>query len=588
MATPVGRMARRIVARAYTRRGYGVAATIVLIAILAGTLAASDGPRQAGPTPTVTPVATVSVARGDDWSLPSWAPVSPNAGIYLGGLSDHIPTGVPIQQIALLQASWKQLEPSPGQYDWSSIDNQITANRGRGFWLRIYNTAATDVPAWLPRQHPTLRTRPWFYGNAPQQFYYPWDNAFDAAFKAFLGAFRQHYAVDHPDLLARIKFEYVPGAWNWDEYQIWPDDRLHGISPKAYVSWFKSLMDAYKAALGGDGRKLVYTGTGHTEWANSNTAWQQAVDDPAGGNIDADYVIRTLGGGVREGETKAFNLFGNEPSWGVTTPIINGTRYMVTDDTNPLVAATDRYFGAENECYGDCGAPNTLDYYNVKMSFLLMLKLRMNWVFTCYRCYRTAPAVLDWAFREMGKHYDDAPDAWADLRQWTDKNDGQTLNNWERWLYQRDQPGDGMTVPADPTTSPWALQGPPYDEARRTNHAGGSDYMYFAVDNKFLYGGRDRVQLKVTYLDNNKAAWRVEYDAADGDAYKPTMLVRNVGDGQWKTATFTIPDAAFQKRQQSGMDFRIYDGGRQDLTVRFVRVVKTVPPRATLAASARR
>jgi len=588
VAAPWGGMARCIATRAYTRRRYDVAPTIAVITILTGILSACAGPRHLESTPAAAPVATVSVARGDDWSLPSWVTVSPNAGIYLDGLSDHIPTDVPIQQIALLQASWRQLEPSPGQYDWSSIDNQITDNPGRDFWLRIYNTATTDVPAWLPQRYPHMQTRPWFYGSAPQRFYYPWDNAFDTAFKAFLGAFRQHYAVDHPALLARIKFEYVPGAWNWNEYQIWPDDRLHGINPKAYVSWFNALMDAYKAALGGNGRKLVYTGTGHTEWANGNTAWQQAVADPAGGSIDADYVIRTLGGGVREGETKAFNLFGNEPSWGETTPTTNGTRYMVTDDTAPLVAATDRYFGAENECYGDCGAPNTLDYYNVKMSFLLMLKLRMNWVFTCYRCYRTAPAMLDWAFREMGKHYYDAPDAWADLRKWTDKNDGQTLNNWERWLYQRDQPGDGMTVPTAPTTSSWALQGPPYDEARRTNHAGSSDYMYFDVDNKFLYRGHDRVQLKVTYLDNDKATWWVEYDAADGEAYKSTMAVRNVGDGRWKTATFAIPDASFQNRQEGGMDFRIYDGGRQDLTVRFVRIVKTVLPHATFAAAARR
>jgi hypothetical protein len=558
--------------------------TIVLAAILIGVLSACTSPRQ--PEPVLT--ATVGIAPGDDWSLPSWVKVSANAGIYLSGVSDHIPTAVPIQQIALLQASWKELEPAPGQYDWSSIDNQITTNPSRRFWLRIASSRVADCPSWLPWKYLGLQSRFWFYGSAPQRFYYLWDAPVDKEFRAFLDAFRRHYAVDHPNLLAHIKFEYLPGAWNYGEYQVWPDDRPNGITPRAYIAWFNRLINAYKASLGGDGRKLVYTGTGHMEWANGNTAWRQAVNTVAGGNVHADYIIGNSGGGAREGETEAFNLFGNEPSWGQTTQMVNGVKYVVTNDNSPLIAATDRYFGTENECYGDCGAPNTLDYYNVKMSFLLMLKLRMNWIFTCYRCYRTAPAVLDWAFREMGKHYDDAPDAWADLRQWTDKNDGQTLNNWERWLYQRDQPGDGMTVPTDPTTSPWVLQGPPYDEARRTDHAGGSDYMYFAVDNKFLYGGRDRVQLKVTYLDNNKAAWRVEYDAADGDAYKPTMMVRNVGDGQWKTATFTIPDAAFQNRQQGGMDFRIYDGGRRDLTVRFVRIVKTVPPRATPAAAARR
>jgi len=529
----------------------------------------------------------VSIRPGDDWSLPRWVSVSSDAGIYLGGVSDHIPTNVPIQQISLIQASWKNLEPADGTFSWSSIDGEIANNPGRYFWLRIYNTATTDVPSWLPREYPDLKTRPWFYnptphdrpgpGSGPQSFYYPWDANFDAKFKAFLSAFRQHYAVRNPSLLARIKFMYAPGAWNWDEYQVWPDKRSNGISPTAYVTWFDGLMDAYKAALCGDGRKLVYTGAGHAEWANNNGVWRQAINTAAGGNVHTDYVITHDGGGAREGITEAFNLFGAEPSWGSATQVVNGVKYVVTDDTHPLIAATDRYFGTENECYGDCGSGNAMDYYNVKMSFLVMLKLRMNWVFTCYQCYRTAPAMIDWSFKEMGKHYYDAPDAWTDLRQWTDINDGQTLNNWERWLYQRDQPGDGITVPTDPIVSIWSLQGPRYDEARRTDHANGSDYIYFGVADKFLHGDSHAIQLKVTYLDDNTSAWWVEYAIPGGNAYQATAVVRDTGNGAWKTATFAIPNADIQHREKGGMDFRIYNGGRHDLTVRFVRLVKMSP-----------
>nr|MDQ2831773.1 hypothetical protein [Chloroflexota bacterium] len=94
--------------------------------------------------------ASVSIKPGDDWSLPRWVAVSPDAGIYLGAASAHIPTSVPIRQIALIQASWKNLEPADGTFNWSSIDDEIAGNPGRYFWLRLYNTATTDVPAWLP------------------------------------------------------------------------------------------------------------------------------------------------------------------------------------------------------------------------------------------------------------------------------------------------------------------------------------------------------------------------------------------------------------------------------------------------------
>ena len=60
-----------------------------------------------------------------------------------------------------------------------------------------------------------------------------------------------------------------------------------------------------------------------------------------------------------------------------------------------------------------------------------------------------------------------------------------------------------------------------------------------------------------------------------------------LGEGAWKTATFSITDGTFQNRQEGGSDFRIYNGGGSDLTVSFVRLVKhtsspagTPPPRA--------
>jgi hypothetical protein len=81
----------------------------------------------------------------------------------------------------------------------------------------------------------------------------------------------------------------------------------------------------------------------------------------------------------------------------------------------------------------------------------------------------------------------------------------------------------------------------------------------------------------VTYHDENAGTWWVEYDANE-DAYKKTTPVKNLGDGQWKTTTLVVSDASFQNRQRGGMDFRIVNAGENDLTVRFVRVVRLTPP----------
>ena len=49
----------------------------------------------------------------------------------------------------------------------------------------------------------------------------------------------------------------------------------------------------------------------------------------------------------------------------------------------------------------------------------------------------------------------------------------------------------------------------------------------------------------------------------------------NDNDGLWKTTTFYIYDAGFDNSQKGNMDFRLYNGGTHDLTVGFVRVIKT-------------
>ncbi len=101
---------------------------------------------------------------------------------------------------------------------------------------------------------------------------------------------------------------------------------------------------------------------------------------------------------------------------------IDGKKYMVPDEKHPLIAATDRYFGTENESYA------SRSYLN------RVLALQMNWdnidEENMYRS-RFQP-VMNWVFEELGKHYYDAADAWTELRQWIDENSGYTVNNWER------------------------------------------------------------------------------------------------------------------------------------------------------------
>jgi len=125
-------------------------------------------------------------------------------------------------------------------------------------------------------------------------------------------------------------------------------------------------------------------------------------------------------------------------------------------------------------------------------------------------------------------------------------------------------------------TQDWSVNGQSY-EARSTITSEGQNYIYFNVDDKFMYGGPSyKIQIKVTYFDNFKGEWELQYQG-EKDDYTPLSVV-NERDGKWKTVTFDIDDDHFANGQTGENDFRLYNGGEHDLIVRFVRVVKTVDP----------
>jgi len=184
----------------------------------------------------------------------------------------------------------------------------------------------------------------------------------------------------------------------------------------------------------------------------------------------------------------------------------------------------------------------------------------------------------------------EAPDAWAALQMWYDGcfNGNRRYHNYERYLLQRDVEPDGRTVLTDMKT--WtpdhygfckvgefgSTQPAVTYFARKTNHAGGSDYIYFDVVSEFAPPGENQFRIAVTYRDTGTAQWRLQYSTPT-TALKDTPSVTNTGTNSLKTAIFTLSDASFRGAFANGMDFRIYNGGASDVTIRTVRVIRGGP-----------
>jgi predicted alpha-1,2-mannosidase len=109
--------------------------------------------------------------------------------------------------------------------------------------------------------------------------------------------------------------------------------------------------------------------------------------------------------------------------------------------------------------------------------------------------------------------------------------------------------GDGHTVPV-------TLDG---RSGRSTTD--GSPYEYFDIDNTVVPGGGPyHATVTIDYYDHGTGSWTLQYDAV-GNTYKNTAPVVKTGTDTWKTATFTVDDAAFHNGENAGTDFRVANGG---------------------------
>jgi hypothetical protein len=191
-------------------------------------------------------------------------------------------------------------------------------------------------------------------------------------------------------------------------------------------------------------------------------------------------------------------------------------------------------------------------------------------------------ATIGWANQYLGKQIDETPSVWVALRE-TGYRDNfyPQKGNYSWWLIQDDSISQGRTVPTTYLPKRNIVHPADYDfygEAavvnpnvetnqsflgpskegwicRRTDQASNNRYMYFKIDDRYMYGGPAEATISVRYFDRGFDSWQLQYDAV-GDAYKVAGTISKGGTNAWKDAVFTVTDARFANGQ-AGADFRI-------------------------------
>ena len=136
--------------------------------------------------------------------------------------------------------------------------------------------------------------------------------------------------------------------------------------------------------------------------------------------------------------------------------------------------------------------------------------------------------------------------------------------------------GDGGVYKTAGTPAQWGYE---------INGAGKNDiYIYLNVDDSYLYGGKNKCEIKVEYFDGASGSWSLAYDGVMTPWVYPDGVGLR-GSGAWLTTTMVFDDMAMTNRC-NGSDIRFEARGGVIIRSISIRKIETVVVEATAAKPA--
>jgi hypothetical protein len=494
------------------------------------------------------------VVTGWDWTLPTGVKPARNSGIF--NSNSDVPKDFPGNHLRQVNARWKDLEPSEGKYDLSSIIRELNNPEYDGIMLNVRGmvTAATDsngnqvsdnavtAPNWLARSVPT--TQESMHNGVRITNMNIYDPRVKSRLIKLIKAIGDSEIPGHPKLVAQI---------------------VHGVSSTRGEEWtgaqasrpeaeraMEEIIEAWSVAYGPNAKKL---------------AWLKETPKSL-----FDAAVNKGGMGIRGGAIEKWLRRQYTP--GITNEsgqsLSSGGYLSVDENFAPI--RYNRHFADQNEAYrSTTEAPRAKWDQNYRMANLRMLQMRRNVAWTV-RNSTLNPKMLNWMSLQLGKTVKSTPDAWVALiRSWArSNNEDREINNLERWAYQRDTNGY-QTRPALKSSHGKNMSGNSLPDALwYVDLARTGERIGIALDDRFLSGGPHAVAVKVTWYDSANETWSLVYNKGNGGT--GSRSINGKSTNTVRTATFFLNDFAAPERGFDN-DFTLESpNGRTPFM--FVRVIR--------------
>ena len=492
---------------------------------------------------------------------------------------------------------WDELNPSQGGYNWSKIDDPLGKNAGQTVTLLdgtvipkplnlniFYHTGegtaddgwfADRSAQWLyPSDAPVINGRkaghkivsgeqfaaiPWYDQSV-------WRSAVDQMIRAVGARYGSNQQLQAVCITTGLDGETQPakimGGINWtDAMFVPPNNEEAGDVPHYFrTRAIPTIMASYRAAF--PNKALFVNAAPGGSDIRQDVGPIAASHSPKIGLKHSGLAVDMMGhtGYASDGTTRVTldtvsTYDGHFGSW---------DHIRIYSETLPIWL--ESAYGLYSEEWGYWALIAGLHYHPDAMD------LHENW-------FDMMPEeTLYWVQGYLGKNYLDAPDTWTVLRdtEYPKTISGEYyqsghMGDWCYYLYRKDGISGGNTVRLYKADMPVAAQSHIYArQARRTDQAGGQQYIYFDVDDRYPYTGKipsseanGEVYWDVTlkFINRGTDTLAVQYKNYAGQTVSQTIRKgASLGTADtWVEQTLRISDGYFNDNLE-GADFRIWSG----------------------------
>ena len=612
-------------------RGMVFGLAVVALCASAIPVAAYAPPEHEGSSAPI--VFTGTKVLGDPNGVQPMTIVTPGGGrpgAYIARDYDNLDPGFWPITGGYITVIWKDIETSEGFFNWNAIDNFIAAlaTKGKPAALQVMTYAGPRggvlIPDWLRSRYPSLilnmyykypsTVEPWRSpksgcgspgGNALEGLRY-WDSRFLNAYRTFINALAARYKND-----SRVEFVMVgaglygetqPANDCYDYYLLDAGLDYQNPARSGMTSWTSVVQqiaqyfaDAFRAPDGVTVLKSAMLPAGSTYF---HTCGRK------------EYMDAARAVGIGDTDTglyadQASAVIPDKPGFegcGRLDPLI------LTQPTLPIGGEVYWYLGPNHvlaywTLLGALG--NKMDY--VTVDYAPNDTTNDGWLFANYAGNPRTDIISysQWGLPYFGKKATNTSSVWVVMRD-SGFSYYPQHGNYSFYLTQDDSVGGGQTKlvtyrgTVHPSDYSWmalishlVMKGEAYNTTiqtgldlggswsgskeawitRRTDQGTGNRYMWFKIDDGYLYGGSNPATIKVTYFDVGTDTWKLDYDGAGG-VQRTAGIVTKTNSRTWKTQTFNITDARMGNGLLGGSDFRIDCNNDGDEYVHMVDVRK--------------